>query len=167
MKKLLVINGSYREGGIIDQAVTAATAAAEHDGTAVEVVFLRDYPINFCLNCRECTQKPGYKPGHCVQNDGMHELIERIEKADALIFASPTNFSSVTAIFKRFMERLIVYGYWPWGMPAPQFRRKKPNKKALLITSCAAPGIFSRVAYTTARQLKYAAKTVGARKASV
>ncbi len=39
----------------------------------------------------------------------MRDLIARIEATDALILASPTNFSLVTAVFKRFMERLVVY----------------------------------------------------------
>ena len=163
MRKLLVINGSYRDDGIIDQAISVAVSTAERNGFTVTQIQLRSYPINFCLNCRECTQSPGDAPGRCIQNDGMRELIVMIEDADALIFASPTNFSSVTAVFKRFMERLVVYAYWPWGKHAPEFRRKKPTKKALLLTSCAAPGILSKLSFNTMRQLNYAAKTVGAK----
>jgi multimeric flavodoxin WrbA len=94
----------------------------------------------------------------------MHELVEKIEAADAVILASPTNFYGVTALFKRFMERLIVYAYWPWGQPAPKLRKKGvPQKKALLIASSAAPGFIARLAYITVKQLKMAAKTVGAK----
>jgi multimeric flavodoxin WrbA len=125
---------------------------------------LRDTPIEFCLNCRECTQLPGLRPGHCVQQDGMHELVEKIEAADAYILASPTNFSGVTALFKRFMERLIVYAYWPWGTPAPKLRKVGGvQKKALLIASSAAPGFIARLAYRTLKQLKMTAKTIGAK----
>ena len=63
MKKLLVINGSYRDGGIIDQAISVAVSTAERNGFAVTLILLRRYPINFCLNCRECTQTPGDAPG--------------------------------------------------------------------------------------------------------
>jgi len=59
-----------------------------------------------------------------------------IEAADAYILAAPTNFSSVTALFKRFAERLAVYGYWPWGKHAPVFRKAKlPKKPAIIISS--------------------------------
>jgi len=47
----------------------------------------------------------------------------------------PFNFYSVTAIFKRFMERLVVYAYWPWRSHAPKLRRKKATKRAILIGS--------------------------------
>jgi multimeric flavodoxin WrbA len=163
MFKLLALNGSYRENGAIDQAVEAAAQAAEEAGAAVEVIHLREFPIGFCSNCRHCTQVPGETPGECVQNDGMRELIEKIEAADGYILAAPTNFYSVTAVFKRFMERLVVYAYWPWGARAPQLRKNTAAKKALLVASSAAPGILGRFAYATIKQLKTTARTIGAR----
>ena len=163
MTRILAINGSYRDHGITDQALEAAAEAARAAGAEVETVSLREYPIGFCLNCRECTQEPGTAPGRCVQHDGMQELVDKIEHADNYILASPTNFGSVTAVFKRFMERLVVYAYCPWDRDAPQLRKAKaPKKKALLISSCAAPGIVGRWLYGTQKQLKMTAKTIGA-----
>jgi len=162
MTTLLAIAGSYRDQGVIDQSVDVAVQAARRAGVRVDVVQLRDFPIGFCRNCRECTQAPGEAPGHCVQQDRMQELIRKIEAADSLILASPTNFFSVTALFKRFMERLLVYTYWPWGMHAPRFRKKR-QKRALVIASAAAPAFMGRLFYSTTAQLKRAAKTMGAR----
>ncbi len=105
---ILAINGSYRDDGVTDMTVAALQQALEDSGEQVEVVLLREYPIEFCLNCRECTQLSGAEPGECVHHDGMQALIKKIESADGYILASPTNFGSVTAIFKRFMERLAV-----------------------------------------------------------
>lgn len=163
MHKVLAINGSYRDDGITDQAVNTLLQAVQAAGAEIELVLLRDYPIEFCLNCRECTQQPGEMPGECVQHDGMKDLVDKIESADAYILAAPTNFGSVTAIFKRFMERLIVYAYWSWDMNAPSFRKEKAvKKKAILISSCAAPGILGRWVYGTHKQLKMTAQTIGA-----
>ena len=163
MSKILAINGSYRKDGITDQAVTALTQAVERAGAEVETILLRDYPIEFCLNCRACTQQPGVAPGECVQHDGMEALIKKIEAADGYILAAPTNFYSVTALFKRFMERLVVYAYWPWAMNGPQLRKASaPRKKAVLISSCAAPGMIGRWMYGTDKQLKMTAKVLGA-----
>lgn len=162
--RVLAINGSYRENGITDQAISAAARALEEAGAQVETLELRDKSIDFCLNCRACTQQPGITPGECMIDDAMSEIVDKIEASDAFIFAAPTNFGSVTAVFKRFMERLIVYGYWPWGQAGPKFRKAtEPQKKALLITSCAAPGIMGRLTYSTPKQLRYAAKVVGAK----
>jgi len=163
-KRVLVINGSYREGGITDQIVGYACAQLHSAGAETEVIELRSYPIEFCLNCRECMQSPGDTPGHCVIDDGMAHLVERIEAADAYIFAAPTNFSSVSAVFKRFMERLAVYGYWPWGQAAPKYRKAGlAPKKALLISSSATPGFLGRWLFGSGGQLRIAAKTIGAR----
>ncbi|HHE05982.1 MAG TPA: flavodoxin family protein [Epsilonproteobacteria bacterium] len=163
MTKILAINGSYRNNGITDQIVNTMAETLQTAGAEVEIIELRNYPIEFCLNCRECTQKPGEQPGECVQHDGMEELIDKIEKSDGYILASPTNFGSVTAIFKRFMERLVVYGYWPWGMNAPKDRKENaPKKKAVLVSSCAAPGIMGRWLFCTHKQLKTTAQTIGA-----
>lgn len=164
MTRILAINGSYRDDGMTDQVVEAAAGAARAAGAEVEIVALREYPIEFCLNCRECTQAPGAAPGECVQHDGMRALVEKIEQADAYVLASPTNFGSVTAIFKRFMERLVVYAYWPWDRNSPKLRKADlPAKPALLISSCAAPGFFGRWVYHTRNQLRMTAKTIGAR----
>ena len=92
----------------------------------------------------------------------MAVLVQKIEEADGYVLAAPTNFSSATALFKRFSERLAVYGYWPWGKPAPVFRRAHLRKKpAVLISSCAAPGLLGRLTYVTNRNLRIAAKTIG------
>ena len=162
MTQVLAITGSYRDDGIIDQAVAAAAAAARRAGAEVEVVHLRNHPVEFCRNCRECTQAAGEAPGACVLQDGMATLIRKIEAADCYVLASPTNFYTVTALFKRFMERLVVYAYWPWGAHGPQMRRKEASKQALLIASAAAPGFVGRLFYTTIKQLKATAKTIGA-----
>ena len=162
--KVLAINGSYRTGGVTDQAVAGIVTELQRLGVDVKHVALRDHPIEFCLNCRQCMQQPGHSPGTCVQDDGMQALVDWIEAADGFVLAAPTNFSSVTALFKRFMERLAVYGYWPWGRNSPVFRKKAlPKKPAVLVSSCAAPGVFGRLFYATNKELKIAASTIGAR----
>ena len=93
----------------------------------------------------------------------MRELIDKIVAADGYMVASPPNYYSVTALFKRFMERLMVYAYWPWGSHAPKFRKKKATKKAILIASSAAPGFMGRMFYATLKQLKMTSKTIGAK----
>jgi multimeric flavodoxin WrbA len=163
MSKILAINGSYRDDGITDRVVSTMIDSIQTMGAEIEVITLRDYHIDFCHNCRVCTQQPGQAPGQCVLHDSMQELIDKIEQADGYILAAPTNFGSVTAVFKRFMERLVVYAYWPWGVNSPKFRKVNvAKKKAVLVSSCAAPGILGRLIYGTHNQLKTTAKIIGA-----
>jgi len=148
-QRVLAILGSYRPGHTIDQAAQAVLDGARERGAEVEVVQLRERHIEFCTNCRACTQLPGEAPGACPLEDEMAGLIDRIERADALLLAAPVNFFAVNALFKRFMERLVCYAYWPWEGRGPQLRRKQRPKRAVLLTSTAMPAIT--------------AKTVGAR----
>ncbi len=162
--KILAINGAYRRGGMIDQAVEAACAAARAAGAETETALLAGEQIEFCLNCRACTQEPGAARGECVQKDGMAALLARADAADALIIAAPVNFFNVNALTRRFMERLTPGAYWPWGSAAPKMRAK-PYKKAALITSCAMPALAGRLATGALRALKAAAEGLGARPA--
>lgn len=161
--RILSINGSYRAGGITDQALAAMRGALADAGHEVIEITLRDEHIGFCRNCRECARQPGAAPGRCVQDDAMTRLVDEIERADGYIIASPTNCGAVTAVFKRFMERLLVYAYWPWGQPAPQPRRPGGRKPALLVSSSAAPGIMGRWLFGTTGQLRQTARTIGGR----
>ena len=92
MTQLLVVNGFCRENGVIDSAVKVAVETASEAGATIEVTYLRDFPIEFYRNCRQCTQVPGEAPGACIQQDCMHELVDKIEASDGYILASPTNF---------------------------------------------------------------------------
>ena len=158
---VLLINGSYRPGGFTDQMLDLMAGRLEQGGFSVKRIVLREAPIEFCGNCRSCTQTEGPAYGHCVIDDAMGSLLEQIEAADGYVFASPTNFATVTALFKRFLERLVVYGYWPWGAPTPRYR-KSPLKPALCVTSCAAPALIGRFAYHTIGVMAQAARCVGA-----
>lgn len=163
MARILIINGSYRDQGVTDQVIEIMAESLRFAGAEVDIILLRKKHIEFCLNCRECTQQPGDVPGECVHHDDMQELIDKVEKSDGYILASPTNFGSVTAIFKRFAERLVVYAYWPWGMYTPKYRKAKASKKkAVLVSSCAAPGFLGRLVFGARKQLNATAKTIGA-----
>jgi multimeric flavodoxin WrbA len=162
-RKVVAVVGSYRKGGIIDSAVDVMLAAAEEAGAQVSKIYLADRNIEFCLNCRRCTQAEGKERGRCVQNDDMSALLEEIESADGLILGSPVNFFTVTALTKRFVERLVCYAYWPWGARIPRMRGRRRDKKALLVISCAMPGFLARLFTGTLRVLKSAAAALGAR----
>ena len=163
-RHILAINGSYRDGGVTDRVVDLMADELRRHNVSVEVLKLREHSIEFCLNCRECMQSPGNEPGSCVLDDAMRSIIARIDAADGYVLASPTNFSSATALFKRFSERLAPFGYWPWGAMAPKFRKdKEPKKPAILVSSCAAPGLLGRLGFMSLRELRIAARTFGAR----
>ena len=148
----------------------AVLDAAEADGARTERVHLIDERIAFCGNSRACASEPlasAEVRGACQLDDAMAPLLARIDAADGLVLAAPTNFGSVTAVTKRFMERLICYAYWPWGQPAPKLRRdlvegkKRPRRPAVLITSSAAPSVMAQFLGHTLKELKQTAEVLG------
>lgn len=163
--KILGIVGSYRKGKVIDSAVTEILKGAESEGAETAKIYLTEKQIEFCNNCRSCTQQPGDKRGECVYDDDMEGILQQIDEADGYVLGSPVNFGTVTAVMKRFMERLVVYGYWPWGkIAAPKFRNAKLNKKAVIVTSFTPPAWMGRLLLSgAARVLKEMAKVLGAK----
>ena len=161
-KKIVAIMGSYRKGGITEQAVEAAVESARKLGAEVSVIKLLEKHIEFCTNCRACNQKSGEARGICPLKDDMNEILDEMDLADGFILAAPVNCFNITAISRRFFERLVCYAYWPWGMKIPKMRLKTKNKKAVLITSTAMPAFFGRFLTGGMKALKVMADTLSA-----
>jgi len=161
--RVLAVVGSYRKGHTIHQAAREILAGAEKGGAETAFLDLLDVKIEFCTNCRHCTQEPGPVPGPCVLQDEMAAVIDEMERADALVFASPVNAFAATALFKRFQERLVGYAYWPWETPSPKMRRPEKTKKAVLVTSTAMPSLMARWTTHAMKTLQVTADMIGAK----
>ena len=161
--RVMALVGSYRKGGIIDRAVDAILASASAEGAEVSKVYLADTQVEFCRNCRSCTQQAGEIRGSCPIEDDMAGLLDALERSDAIVLASPMNFGTVTALTKRFIERLICYAHWPWGKGAPAFRATRLTKRAVVVASSAAPAFLARFQIGMVRLLKRAARCLGAK----
>jgi len=165
--RITAIVGTYRRGGIVDSAVDEILALAKEEGAEVGKIYLIDKSIEFCTNCRACSQKPGERRGECPQKDEMAAILDEIERSDGLILASPMNFWSVTALMKRFIERLVCFAYWPWGQAGPKTRDTRHDKRAVIVCSCAAPAILARLGTRMSGLLKTAAGLLGAKTVGV
>jgi multimeric flavodoxin WrbA len=165
MKKVVAIQGSYRKGKVTDSAVDAVLKGAESVGAQTEKIYLIDQHIEFCNNCRTCCQKPGPQRGTCIYQDDMEAILNKIDQADAIIICSPMNAGFVTAITKRFIERMLVYFYWPWGKVCPPKRRNKQlTKKAVIVSASTMPAFLGRLlGRHVFKMLHGIAKTLGGR----
>lgn len=162
-KKIVGIVGSYRKDGIIDLLVDEVLAGAETGGAETEKVYLADEQIEFCRNCRKCTQQPGDQPGECVIDDGFAALLAKCREADGLVLGAPVNFFNINALTRRFMERLVCFAYWPWGTNVPKTRKTATGPRAVVVTSSAMPAFLGRIFTGAPRALKITAKTMGAK----
>ena len=166
-KKVIALVGTYRKGGVVDTAVDLVLAAARGKGAQTRKVYLMDEDIAFCANCRNCTQEPGASRGKCVLNDDMAGLLDVVSDMDAIVLASPMNFGTVTAVAKRFIERLLPFAYRPWGMAAPRTRKKKKTKRAAIVMAAAAPAVLARPFSGMIKVMKTAVGLMGATKPDV
>lgn len=162
-KRIVGIVGSYRRNGTIDTLVTEALRSAQEQGAETEKIYLIDNHIEFCTNCRTCTQEAGTGRGVCVHKDDMAGILDRYEESDGIIIGAPVNCFNLNAITRRFMERLVCYTYWPWGQPGYKLRMKHRGKKAVLITSTAMPALMGRFFTGAPRALRVIAETMGAK----
>jgi len=161
--KVIAIVGTYRKGGIIDRTVDEILSSARNEGAETGKIYLIDKHIEFCTNCRTCTQQEGPDRGQCLIEDDMSGILDEVHDADAIVLGSPMNFGTVTAVMKKFIERLVCFAYWPWGMLAPKLRSDKKNRYAVVVSSSAAPSLLSRLSSRIVKIQKDAAGLLGAR----
>ncbi len=131
MKKILVISCGGRPRGNTAQLTDAFIRGAHEVGHQIERVSLLETKVEPCLGCNACRHG---KP--CVLKDGFGEIVPKIEWADALVFASPLYYWTITARMKAFIERL--YGIAAYD-PAPPLGRyeKYPDKDCALLMTAA------------------------------
>lgn len=162
--RVVAIVGSYRKGATVDTVVEAILAGAREQGAVTQTIQLREQHLEFCTNCRACTQIEGEARGLCPQEDDLNAILHAVEAADAVVLASPVNYYNTTALFRRFMERLLGYAYWPWGQrTGPRPRTRRQPRRAVLVATAAMPGFLIPLATGTARALAVTAKMLGAR----
>lgn len=164
--KIIAIIGSYRENGVTERVVDMILSSAREQGAKTKKIFLIDEHIEFCTNCRSCTQSKNLKRGECVISDEMNSILNEIEQSDALVIASPVNFGTITAVMKKFYERLACYSWWPWKARFPKKRKIQKTKPTVVVASSAAPGFFTRFLTKTVKHLKEIAKCLGSKKTS-
>lgn len=95
-------NGSPRKGGNTETALENVLAPLREKGWETEIIQVGGKNIKGCLACNKCFEK---QDGKCIQKDIFNELMEKIQKADALVFGSPTYFADVTPELKALLDR--------------------------------------------------------------
>ncbi|MFW6266306.1 MAG: flavodoxin family protein [Halanaerobiales bacterium] len=100
--KILGVSGSPVKRGtyyLLEQVIKGAQESDKKVET--EIIHLPDYDLKFCQGCNNCLQKK-----ECIiKDDDLYELGGKMEESDAIVFASPSYFGSVTAYLKNLMDR--------------------------------------------------------------
>lgn len=99
-KKVLIISSSLRKGSNSEVLAKEFERGALESGNEVETVSLRGKTIGFCRGCLACQ-----KLGKCVINDDAVEIAEKMKNADAIVFATPVYYYSVSGQLKTMLDR--------------------------------------------------------------
>jgi multimeric flavodoxin WrbA len=100
--RILAFIGSPRKGGNTDTVVGQILKGSQAKGHSSETVYLYDYEISACADCRQC------KGGDyaCSIDDGMQEIYPKMEEADLIIFGTPVYWYGPTAKMKLLVDRM-------------------------------------------------------------
>ena len=101
-RQVLVVNGSPRKNGNSVALAERVAAGARAAGAHVEVFMLANMDIRPCDACESC-QETG--DGVCIIGDDMQTLYPLVRRADAIVFASPIYWFTMSAQTKLFIDR--------------------------------------------------------------
>ena len=144
MKKILVLNGSPKNGNSSTLTVTKAfvDGLIESGEYEVEYVNLSSLNIKPCTGCLSCW---GRTAGECViKNDDIPSFKAKVEEADIFIESYPLFFFGMPGTMKVFTDRMLSMMNTYRGQGAPEdgksfhgIRNPKPERRFVIISSCA------------------------------
>ena len=105
MKRIMAIIGSPRKGGNTEILTDKIIEGCKSKGDVeIEKYFIVDKNIKYCDGCVTCIASSARK---CVIKDDMESILERMERCDGFIFATPNHVRTVTAPMLNFLTRML------------------------------------------------------------
>ena len=133
--RIYAVNASPRKNKntatLLRHALDGALAAAG-PGAEAEMLHLADYSFTGCRSCFECKRLGGKSYGRCAVRDELTPVLEKLSRADAVVFGSPIYFGSVAAQMRALEERLL-FPYYVYAENGP-FLAPKPVRAAFVYT---------------------------------
>ena len=102
----LIIAGSPRKGRYSDRI--AEEVQKEAGG---EIIYARNLDVKPCTACSWCK---GKGEGHCVQQDDMAGVLDKVRQAGTIVLVSPIYWWQVTSQMKLVIDRLYAMDHKEW-----------------------------------------------------
>ncbi len=135
MSDVLIFLGSPRKKGNSEMLAEAICRGIEQAGGSFELVRLCALQFSPCIGCGGCD-----KTGHCVVEDQMIPLYEKIESARRLMIVSPVYFYSITAQAKAFVDRCQALWNRKYLKVKAGTWQQDPERKGYLVSVAATKG---------------------------
>lgn len=104
-QKIVVLNGSPRKDGNTEIMIREFAKIVSQDHK-LKILPIANMDIHGCLGCKYCYSHAGA----CVQKDDMSNVLEELEDADMVVFASPIYWFDITAQMKTVIDRTYAVG---------------------------------------------------------
>ena len=118
--KILAICGSPRKG---ETFKVLNSIKEEYPDIDYEILMLKDMNLKDCFGCYACINRG---PEKCPLKDDRDVILKKMEDADGVVFATPTNTRHITALMKKFMDKLGYIAHRPYFF----------DKYAMFVSTC-------------------------------
>lgn len=109
MAVVTVVNGSPHPEGFTSGLVERLVDGIEAAGARADVITLRDYQIEPCVNTPGW---PCWPDGPCTHvEDDTPQVKARVEAGNGLVIACPVYWSSITGLTKNFVDKMRLSGF--------------------------------------------------------
>jgi multimeric flavodoxin WrbA len=105
MKVIGIISSPHAKGNTAT-LVRETLRGAEEEGASTQEVFLPDYRIEYCKDCRTCISS-----GRCAVRDDFPQVRQMMREADGIVLSSPTYGAGPSARMKNLLDRLGQYAF--------------------------------------------------------
>lgn len=110
MKKVIAFIGTATRRHTYRAVQEFEKALKEHEEIDFEYIFLSDFHLEICRGCRLCFDKG---EENCPLKDDRDLLLNKIESADGVVFATPNYAFHVAARLKNFLDRTAYLNHRP------------------------------------------------------
>ena len=132
--RVLGIYTSPRKGGNTDILMDELLRGAAEAGADTATLYARKLKIGPCIGCDRCIEL-----GHCFQKDDYPQVEEELDKADAIAFATPVHFYTVSTQAMILIGRVQAQWNQKYVNEKPEYK-DRPHRPGALISVGATKG---------------------------
>ena len=103
---IVIISGSRNPNGRTAGAIAAAQSGVEKRNAKTSVNFLPTLSIERCRQCDVDGWGMCRREGRCIIEDDFSDLVDQLNNAEGVIFATPVYFSDLSESMRAFLDRL-------------------------------------------------------------
>jgi multimeric flavodoxin WrbA len=145
---VLILKSSPRVNGNSNTLADQVEVGAKEAGAQVKSLMLHDMDIRPCDACDECQET-----GICVVRDDMQQIYPLLEKADAILIASPIYWFTINA-----QAKLCIDRWYSLGLDDGRFRSKRIG----IVLTYADPDLYTSGGINAIRTFESMFRWIGA-----